>query len=166
MVDDVEFRPERLLQELATDNVQYIVIGGVAGRILGSPVVTMDLDVCYARDRPNLVALAKTLGRVHARLRGASPDVPFRLDAETLRMGDSFTFVTDFGAFDVLGTPSGTQGYEDLVRTALSVDIDGMVVRVASIDDVIRMKRAAGRPKDLIEIETLGALREELAAYG
>ena len=44
------------------------------------------------------------------------------------------------------------------------VDLGGFTIRVASIDDLIRMKRAAGRPKDLIEVEVLGALRDEIAA--
>jgi hypothetical protein len=74
--------------------------------------------------------------------------------------------VTRLGDFDVLGTPSGTRGYDDLVRSAETVDVGGRSVLVASVDDLIRMKRAAGRPKDLVEVEILGALREELASYG
>jgi hypothetical protein len=88
--------------------------------------------------------------------------LPFQLDARTLLAGDSFTFVTDAGDFDLLGTPEGTGGYEDLARTAVKTDLDGLVVLVASIDDLIRMKKAAGRPKDLIELEVLGALRDEI----
>jgi hypothetical protein len=88
------------------------------------------------------------------------------LDARTLAAGDSFTFVTDVGDLDILGTPSGTQGYDDLVRDAQSIEIDGRKILVVSVDDLIRMKRAAGRPKDRVEIEILGALREEAAAYG
>jgi hypothetical protein len=74
--------------------------------------------------------------------------------------------VTRLGDFDVLGTPSGTQGYDDLVRSAETLHVGGRSVLVASVDDLIRMKRAAGRPKDLVEVEILGALREELASYG
>jgi len=166
VVDNVAFEPGRLLEELTTADVRYVVIGGVAGRILGSPVLTVDLDICYARDGANLEALSRTLLRVRARLRGAPTDVPFRLDAKALARGDSFKFVTDFGAFDILGTPAGTDGYDDLVRTAVAVDLDGLAVLVASVDDLIRMKRAAGRPKDLIAVEELGALREEAASYG
>ena len=166
MVADIDFQPGRLLEELARRRVRYVIVGGVAGRILGSPLVTVDLDICYARDDANLEALAEALQRMHARLRGAPETSPFRLDAKTIARGDSFTFVTDFGAFDILGTPSGTDGYDDLVRSAVSVDLDGLVVQVASVDDLIRMKRAAGRPKDLLAVEELGALREELAAYG
>ena len=98
---------------------------------------------------------------MRATLRGAPAGLPFRLDALTLKMGDSFTFATTAGSLDVLGTPSGTSGFADLDRGATDVDLDGFTVRVASIDDLMRMKRAAGRPKDLIGLEWLSALREE-----
>ena len=166
MAADIEFDALRLLHELNQAGVRYIVIGGVAARALGSPLVTADLDVCYARDVANHEAIAGVLRRLHARLRGADAGRPFRLEAKTIAMGDSFTFETDFGAFDILGTPSGTDGYEDLVKTAIRVELDGLMVLMASIDDLIRMKRAAGRRKDLLAIEELGALREELAPYG
>lgn len=103
---------------------------------------------------------------MHAELREADPRLPFRLDARTLGSGDSFTFATDIGAIDILATPSGTAGYQDLVRTADRIDLFGFAVAVASIDDLIRMKRAAGRPKDLLAVEELGALREELDRSG
>lgn len=166
MTEARPFEWTRALVLLTDGGVRFVVIGAVAGRILGSPTLTRDLDVCYARNPENLEALAAVLRQVHARLRGVDPDVPFRLDAKTLAAGDSFTFTTDLGDLDVLGTPSGTKGYDDLVIDAQTVQIDGRDVLVASIDDLIRMKRAAGRPKDLVEIEILGALREEAASYG
>jgi hypothetical protein len=162
MAAEIEFDPLRLLKELKAEGVRYIVIGGVAARAHGSPLITADLDICYARDEANHEAIAAMLRRVHARLRGADPGLPFQLDAKTIRMGDSFTFETDFGAFDILGTPSGTSGYEDLLKLAVNADLDGLTVLIAGIADMIRMKRAAGRAKDLIAIEELGALREEL----
>jgi hypothetical protein len=159
---DVEFDAYRLLQELNAADVQYVVIGGVAARTHGSPLITADLDICYARDAANHEALAGMLQKVNARLRGVEPGLPFRLDAKGIAKGDSFTFETDYGAFDILGTPSGTSGYADLARKAVPVDLDGLIVLVAGIRDLIRMKRAAGRVKDLLAIEELGALQEEL----
>ena len=156
----------RSLLALSDGGVRFILIGGVAARVLGSPSLTSDLDICYARDKANLEALAAVLIGVHARLRGVKEKVPFRLDARTLAAGDSFTFETDLGDLDILGTPSGTTGYDDLVRDAEEIQVDGRKVLVASVDDLIRMKLAAGRPKDRVEVEILGALREELAEYG
>lgn len=99
-------------------------------------------------------------------LRGADADLPFRADARTLRMGDHFTFATPHGPFDMLGTPTGTLGFDELDRTAVERDIGGIRVRVVRIPDLLRMKVAAGRPKDLIEAEVLGALLEELERRG
>lgn len=166
MTTQPAFDPLRLLAALDDGGVQCIVIGGFAGNLLGSPSFTSDLDVCHARDQANLVALANVLVSLNARLRGVSEDVPHRVDARSLRAGDSFTFLTDAGPFDILGMPAGTGGYEDLARTASPMEVDGRTVQVASIDDLIRMKLAAGRDKDLIEVQVLGALREELAVYG
>lgn len=158
------FDPLRGIETLHRHGVRFVIIGAFAGRLLGSPSLTRDLDICYARDDDNLEALAVALQELHARLRGVAEEVPFRPDAKTLAAGDSFTFVTDAGDLDVLGTPSGTAGYEELARTADMVDLGGIPVQVASIDSLIRMKRAAGRPKDLIEVEVLAALRDELDA--
>lgn len=166
MTERHAFDPVRVLQYLNAGGVRYVVIGGVAANILGSPTVTADVDICYARDRPNLEALAQVLRALNAQLRGADPGLPFRLDAKTLNAGGTFTFVTDAGDLDVLATPAGTRGFDDLIRAATPTDVDGISILVADIDDLIRMKLAAARPKDLIEAEVLGALREELADYG
>jgi hypothetical protein len=150
------------LRALESAGVRFVVVGGVAGAAHGSPSVTQDLDVCYDRAPGNLDRLATVLGSLHARLRGVDEDVPFRADAAALAAGDHFTFTTDAGDLDLLGTPAGTLGYDELAAGAVAVDLgEGLVVRFASLDDLIRMKRAAGRPRDLAELEILGALREE-----
>ena len=166
MTTQPAFDPLRILEALDSGGVSFIVVGGFAGNLQGSPSFTTDLDICYARDAANLQALANVLASLNAQLRGVDRKVPFRLGARSLKEGDSFTFMTDAGAFDILGTPSGTGGFDDLARTATPMPLDGRTILVASIDDLIRMKLAAGRPKDLIEAEVLGALREEAAAYG
>jgi predicted nucleotidyltransferase len=152
-----------ILETLAKHRVRFVVIGGIAANLRGSTTLTQDVDVCYARDEQNQGRLADSLKELHARLRGAPSDVPFVLDAKTLAVGDHFTFVTDGGSVDILGHPSGVpDGYEELERAADDMDLGGFSVKVASIDDLIRMKRAAGRPKDLVELEILGALRDEI----
>ncbi|TME97589.1 MAG: hypothetical protein E6I40_01320 [Chloroflexi bacterium] len=153
--------PDRILDTLARHHVDYVLIGGLAGIAWGSDLVTFDLDICYARDKTNLDRLAAALKELGATLRGAPKDLPFQLDARTLAAGDSFTFDTSAGPFDCLGTPTGTNGYPDLSANAEILDVEGCKVPVVSLDDLIRMKRSAGRTKDRGAIEGLGALRDE-----
>jgi hypothetical protein len=151
-----------IVRVLQRHEVDFVIIGGIAGQLWGSSTITQDLDICHARDKTNLEHLAAALRELRAKLRGVKEDVPFRLDARTLFNGDSFTFTTDFGALDCLATPTGTNGYVDLKQGAEKVAVgDGLKVWVCSIDDLIRMKRAADRPKDRIEVEVLGAVRDE-----
>jgi hypothetical protein len=160
-VSEATFDPLLALRTLVERGVRFVLIGGFAGALRGSPMITGDLDICYARDADNVEALAVALGDLGATLRGAPADVPIILDARTLKAGDHFTFSTSAGPLDCLGTPSGTAGFEDLDVAATTEDVDGLSIRVASIEDLIRMKRAAGRPKDRIAVEWLTALRDE-----
>ncbi len=160
--NDVPFVPSEIVRTLHSHGVLFVVIGGLAGQMHGSPTLTRDLDICYERSPRNLAALAAALREMHATLRGVEPDLPFQLDSKTLELGDSFTFQTDYGSFDCLGTPYGTGGFPDLIRKALTGLIGETPIKAAALDDLIRMKRAAGRPKDRIELEILGALRDEI----
>jgi len=156
------FDPLGALHGLSSHGVRFVLIGGYAAALRGSPMMTGDLDICHARDDANLRALAAALEELGATARGAPSDVPFILDAATLKAGDHFTFSTSAGPLDILGTPAGTDGFADLDASASDEDLDGLTVRVASIDDLIRMKRAAARPQDLVAIEWLSALLDEI----
>jgi hypothetical protein len=161
MTADGAFDPQRLLRVLSTHEVRFVLIGGWAAVLHGSPTVTVDLDICYGRSPANLERLASALTELEVRLRGFPPDLPFAIDARALRSRDVFTLTTSAGDLDLLGAPAGVGGYDDLLRGAIELVLDDITLRVASIDDLIRMKTAAGRPKDLIEIPILQALREE-----
>ncbi len=155
------FDPRELLATLVRHGVRFVLIGGLAGRLWGSPTVTNDLDICYARHPENLERLAAALQDLDARLRGVPADVPFQLDTETLAGGDHFTFVTRAGNLDCLGFPAGSGGHDRLRATATRMDLGGMQVAVADLRDLIRMKQAAARPKDLIAVEVLKAVLDE-----
>src|SRR5687767_11802147 len=105
------FDPLELLRALAEHGVEFVLIGGVASRLHGSPSVTRDLDICHSRTHENLERLAVALRGLGARLRGVDEDVPFILDARTLEAGGNFTFSTDAGALDILACPAGVGGY-------------------------------------------------------
>jgi hypothetical protein len=92
----------------------------------------------------------------------AAESVPFQFDFRAIEAVDHFTFATDAGNLDCLGVPAGSSGYDDLASTAAEFDLGDLKVPVAALEDLIRMKRAAGRPKDRIEVEVLKALQEEI----
>ena len=153
-----EFDSGRILRDLTVHGVDFVVIGGIAVVMHGSPRITQDLDVTFAVDPANLEALGAVLVGLGARLRGVPEDVPFVADAATLRHVEVLTLDTDAGAFDVLTRPAGAPPYGQLRRAAERYDIGGAVVRVASVAHLIGMKRAAGRPKDLADIAELEAI--------
>ncbi len=166
--DDLLFSPRALLETLVRHEVRFVVIGGIAGNAHGSTTATLDLDVCYARDKENVRSLAGALGELQVTLRGADAGLPFRADERTIRNGLNFTFRTSHGSLDCLGEASGYT-FEILAPNAERADLGGIEVLVASLDDLIRMKRAAGRTKDLLEVENLSKLREvreERGLYG
>jgi hypothetical protein len=156
----VVFDPRPILGVLVHHQVSFVVIGGIAASLQGSTTITNDFDICYARDKENLERLAAALNELQATLRGVREPVAFLLDARTLKAGLNFTFDTTYGPFDCLGAASGGFEFEQLRRNADAMELVSTKVLVASLDDLIRMKRAAGRNKDLIELENLSALRE------
>jgi hypothetical protein len=153
---------ERLLAALHDGGVAFIIIGGVAARAHGSSRLTDDLDVSYARDPANLGRLETALAPLHPYLRGAPPGLPFAWSGETLRAGLNFTLTTDAGALDLRGEIVGGGRYEDLLPHASRIRLFGRDTRLLDLPWLIRVKRAAGRPKDLQLIAELEALQEEI----
>ena len=153
---------EAPLRLLGRHEVEIVIIRGVAAALYGSAQLTNDLDVCYARNPPNLQRLANALQSVNVRLRGAPSDLPFILDAETLRRGLNFTFTTDIGTLDLLGEVRGVGLYEDVLQGSVTYPLFGYGFPVINISKLITAKRSAGRPKDLIAIPELEAIQERL----
>lgn len=157
------FRARELLRVLVEQGVDFVVVGGIAGIARGSAYMTQDLDIAYARDRDNLERLVAALRELGARLRGAPAGVPFILDAKTLEAGAHFTFETDYGPLDVLDRPDGSPPYEELKRRAgAPLIVGGLPVPVASLNDLIAMKEATGRPRDVVVASELRLLADEI----
>lgn len=158
-----ELAPEKLLSVLAEQGVRFVLIGGFAAVIHGSPYVTIDVDIVPQDTRQNLERLSAALKAMHARVwTDVEPEgVPFDHDAKFLESVDVLNLVTDHGRLDISLTPSGTSGYEDVKRDALHLVILGVDVDVASLADVIRSKEAAGREKDRLVLPVLRRILEE-----
>ena len=157
-----DFDPIPILRTLQRHRVAFIVVGGIAAIAQGSPLPTYDLDVTPARDPQNLERLALALTGLEATLRVPhGPGVPFPVDARLLTGGEAWTLDTRLGPFDLVVVPPGTTGYDDLDGDAGDATLgENLVVRVASLRDVIRMKQASGRPKDLAALPALYAALE------
>ena len=154
-----EFSATDLLRHLVRRGVDFVVVGGIAMVIHGSARLTQDLDICFATDDANLSVLGAALSEVGAKLRGIAEEVPFVPDARTLRQPSIVTLETRHGPLDLLREPSGAPPYEELRRRATRIEIDGMAVLVASLDDLASMKRAAGRPKDHLDLEEIEVIK-------
>jgi hypothetical protein len=161
-----EFALSRMLALLVEAGVDFVVIGGVAVIVQGAPRLTNDLDICYATDAANLDRLGALLVSLGARLRGVDEDVPFVPDAAALEQPATLTLTTSEGDIDLLSDPPGSPGYAALKRNASRVELDGNVVLVASIDDLIAMKTAVGRPQDIVDLESLEIIRRRRRTRG
>lgn len=159
MPEPTPFDPEPLIRRLIDGQVDFVVIGGLAATLLGAVLPTYDLDIIYERSRPNLDRLAEVLRSLNVRLRGAE-DIPLRVDALLLRNGDAFTFATRSGDFDILATATGAPSYDELARRAVAIPLFGATIKVASLDDLIAMKRTTGRAKDVLKLAELLELRK------
>ena len=154
-----EFQPRALLAHLTLHGVDFVLIGGVAAVLHGSERNTFDLDICPAQDQGNLDALGKALLDIDARLRGVDEDVPFVPDGRMLRGMQILTLDTSMGPLDVLTRPDGSPPYKSLRGRATRLDIGPASILVASIDDLLEMKRAVDRPKDREDVERLEAIK-------
>lgn len=153
----------RILDVLWKHDVKFVLIGGQAEAIMGSPRVTYDVDVCYARSPDNLVALANALRELGVTLRGAPADLPFRIDPATLQAGCNFTFDTPMVPFDILGEVEPIGGYEALLASSERVVIEERVLHHIALEDLIRVKQHIKRPKDgesLMQLLAIKRLRD------
>ena len=157
-VQRARFEPIRALKTLRAHEVRFVVVGAFAAVVQGYPLPTYDVDVTPARGRDNLVRLAAALVELQAELRVPGPEpVPFPFDAGMLERAETWTLVTDAGPLDLVLTPAGTRGYDDLRRDAVEIELGGVPMLFASLRDVIRMKQTGNRPKDLAQLPALRA---------
>ena len=150
-----------LLQVLTDGRVDFIIAGGVAGVAHGSARLTQDLDLVYSRSPENVWRLVSALAPHGPYLRGAPPGLPFQWDEATIRRGLNFTLTTDLGDLDLFGELTGGGSYDALAPHTVTLELFGMQCRCLDLEWLIRVKRAAGRPKDLEALAELEALLEE-----
>jgi hypothetical protein len=150
-----------LLAVLARAGVEYILVGGAAATAHGSARLTSDVDVVYRRTSANLERLARALAPYNPYLRGAPEGLPFVLDTRPLLQGLNFTHKTTIGDVDLLGEIAGGGGYDALLPHTVELSAFGHACRCIDLPTLIRVKRAAGRLKNLESIAELESLLDE-----
>jgi len=136
------------VQALTDAGVEFAIIGGWSAIMHGSAHLTNDLDLCYSRNPDNLRRLARALAPYHPRPAEFPPELPFVWDDRTLHGGTVFTLDTDLGRIDLLA------------------EVAGLEVWTLDLPSLIRAKRAAGRPKDLLALPELESLLDAAADSG
>lgn len=151
---------DAIVEVLARHGVNFIVIGGFAAIAQGSPIPTQDIDVVPATDRDNFARLSVALKELDAKVRAVELDepLPFDHDGDSLAAARIWNLTTKFGDLDITQVPSGTQGYDDLKRDAIEIQLRGVHILIASLADIVRSKEAAGRDKDRLALPVLREL--------
>lgn len=154
---------ESVVDSLVAHKVEFVIVGGVAIIAHGVPYATFDLDFCYARTPENFKKIADALANFHPRLRDFPTDLPFVWDERNLQNGTNFTLQTDLGDIDLLGEVAGVGSYKEIFENSETLKLFDYEVQVLSLDDLIKAKKAAARPKDLFILPQLETLQEVLA---
>lgn len=174
------YEPDRLLLILSEHGVDFIVIGGIAATAHGSRYMTDDVDVLFERSLENRQRLAKALHALAARL-STPPGIPrpatqrntrwwqeqtqdalANIDAGFLSLWNSYHFETPFGPFDCMATVPGAPPYEEARQRANETPLEHCTIRIVDLDDLLAMKRATARPKDLATVTELLEIRRLL----
>lgn len=145
---------------LLDHGVRFVIIGGMAARLHDTGHATVDVDICPSSDDANLSKLADALRELGARLRVAGdPDgVPFDPHPDMLHQVETMTLITEYGPLDLCLVPAGfPDGYAILQEHASIIVVATVDLPVASLEDVVASKRAAGRPKDIVALPALEA---------
>lgn len=157
-----------LLASLARNRVRFVLVGGLAAQAHGAARATKDADICPEWSSENLARLAASLTELDARLKigeGSIETLEIQIDARTIHGLEIGAWRTTAGDVDVLlGIPKSSRfellRYEQLAENAIEVDVDGLRLLVASLDDIVRSKEVVDRPKDRMALEELRSLRD------
>jgi predicted nucleotidyltransferase len=154
-----------ILAELNREEVEFLVIGGVAVGFHGYVRATKDIDIVPAPDPTNLANLARLLRKLDAQVEGAEEfeeeELPDPLDPEALELGGNWVLRTRLGRFDIMQWIGEDALWEKLSPAAVEAEIDGVAVKFAGYEDLIALKTTAGRPEDLTDLQRLRQARGE-----
>jgi hypothetical protein len=153
----------QLLQRLADSRVDFVIVGGFAGVLHGSALVTRDLDICAVLTPENIERLRETLKDINPRHRMTSQRLSFLKVPEPGISVDNLYLQTDWGIVDILSSITGLGGFDSIVANSETIEIAGRKCRLISLPDLVRAKESMGREKDILaakELRAIEAMRE------
>jgi predicted nucleotidyltransferase len=159
--DPVRTRFGDVLRVLNANCVKFVIVSGIAGLAHGLARATFDIDLLYRRDTTNIRRLVEALLPFNPRLRGAPAGFRFSWDEQTVEAGLNFPLVTTLGDIDLLGEVTGVGSHEQLLPDCITMVVFGQRCHCVTLERLIQIKRAAGRPKDFEMIAQMQALLEE-----
>lgn len=148
------FDPRRIFAALEAHGVDYVVVGGIAVQAYGHVRMTNDIDLIPAPTRENLDRLAAALTALHARVLNPGAE-HLKIDASMLPRATLWQLSTSHGDIDVLHDAPGSAPYAELRARSLLIALGRAQIHIAGRDDLLRMKRASGRPIDIADIAAL-----------
>jgi hypothetical protein len=159
VTDPGGFDARELFKALARHHVEYVTIGGIAIQAYGGQRLTQDLDVAISASAENVARLAAALLDLDARILGPdgqrSRSVP---SAPLLASSDQWHLITDHGPLDLLTLPAHLGSFADMRARAHEVSLGDLTIPIAHREDLLEMKRVAGRPQDLADVRLLESL--------
>lgn len=151
-----------ILALLAQHDVDFVVVGGFAAVAHGSSLVTQDIDICCDFSPENLMQIQRALEGRHPVHRMTTKRLPLILTPETCKGLNNLYLDTDAGQLDCLGFIEGIGGFEMVKARSIRIDMDGFEYRLISLEALIEAKKAMGRPRDLMAVRELEAIKEKL----
>lgn len=152
-----------ILAALVEGHVEFLVIGGVAVGYHGHIRATKDVDVVPAPDPDNLERLVRVLERLGAEVEGAEEfehdELPDPLQPGSLALGGNWVLLTRLGRLDVMQWIGDSGLWERLSPGAIEDEIGGLPIKIVGYEDLLSLKKLAGRPEDLIDLERLRQAR-------
>lgn len=150
----------KLLATLLESKIDFVLIGGFAGTLHGSTVVTQDLDVCLLLDPTHIKRLRTILAPFHPKHRMTPQKLSFLTELKSLENINNLYLETDLGILDIISSVTGVGGFEMIHQRAVKVPLYGYTCKVISIDDLIAAKGAMGRDKDKLAIRELTVIKD------
>ncbi len=150
------------LRILTANDVEHVVVGGVAGVLHGSRLVTEGLGLCAPLSTPNLTRLLAALGDSNPRFRMTPDRRVLPSDPSALAGYRNLYLITDLGQIDILSEITGVGDYAEVSKHTVSVDLGGFTCRILDLDTLIVAKSVLKSQKDLQAVLELKALRERI----